>query len=637
MSGSQHDVPQAGNNPVTVSDRVKAPVSSAGPTDSGGGQQPHVQTAENKESVYAKPLIHKSGYLSSNMARRNSVGDPLNTKKRKVMDTSIDLTREAVPYKKEVSKEFLLLQDALSSTKDMIKELGEKMEKNTSRDIKDLSARLRRQANILDGQAINSWLENFRYLPTQKMTYDQDVQVNMAEVEKITTDQNTQTPEEWRNYNEDVVIIDGVDSYDEWKQISERPWPNTIYQNTNITVGNPLESKHDTVKVVLVNEEDREMRYSIQSLYRKRFPELSELHENFEIIEQITKTRTEQVTQKVIKIMVTGMEEELWQSLVKLKEVTKNELGIAMHHITGMTLDLMRKMTETIFHSSETKVTIYTTEKQLGIENERNVTTGRRERKTYALIVEEEGINNNDLLRNIKSSIRSNNASKLIQSISTTRQGKLIIRTEKDDDEIKVLQDAIQKTSKSIRVNLRRSEAQNKTIHIKGMEATTEKEEVKAAIEETVGTIKEENCKMGELRPYGKNNQAITLTLERKLADELINKRNIRVGLVICQVDPHINVPKCFRCWAYDHEAKHCRGPDRTGLCLKCGEEGHKAKECKNDERCLICNERGHKIGSSKCEAFRRALTIARKANDTQTEQQGSYGNKSDEEPAYHQ
>lgn len=119
-------LPQAGNNPVTVSDRVKAPVSSAGPTDSGGGQQPHVQTVENKESAYAKPLIHKAGYFSSNMARRNSVGDPLNTKKRKVMDTSIDLTQESVPYKKDVSKEFLLLQEALSSTKELIKELGER-------------------------------------------------------------------------------------------------------------------------------------------------------------------------------------------------------------------------------------------------------------------------------------------------------------------------------------------------------------------------------------------------------------------------------------------------------------------------------------------------------------------------------
>ncbi|XP_066251426.1 eukaryotic translation initiation factor 3 subunit A-like [Euwallacea similis] len=38
MSGIQKRVPQAGKNPATGSDRVKAPVTSAGPKDSGGGQ-----------------------------------------------------------------------------------------------------------------------------------------------------------------------------------------------------------------------------------------------------------------------------------------------------------------------------------------------------------------------------------------------------------------------------------------------------------------------------------------------------------------------------------------------------------------------------------------------------------------------
>jgi len=165
----------------------------------------------------------------------------------------------------------------------------------------------------------------------------------------------------------------------------------------------------------------------------------------------------------------------------------------------------------------------------------------------------------------------------------------------------------------SIKVSARCSQETSQKIHIRGMDSTAEKGEVKEAIEEMVGTMEDGTYTIGEFRPYGRNNQATTVTMEMSKASFLISKKSIRIGLINCQIEQHIEVKKCFKCWSYDHIEKECKGPDRSTLCHKCGGEGHKAKECQNMEKCPLCDEQGHKAGPSKCGIFRRALFNVRK------------------------
>ncbi|KAJ8955514.1 hypothetical protein NQ314_006880 [Rhamnusium bicolor] len=71
---------------------------------------------------------------------------------------------------------------------------------------------------------------------------------------------------------------------------------------------------------------------------------------------------------------------------------------------------------------------------------------------------------------------------------------------------------------------------------------------------------------------------------------------------------------RCYKCWSYDHRAADCNGTDRTKTCYKCGKEGHAVTNCTDEEFCPLCSTAGHRAGSGRCVAFRRALSQANKA-----------------------
>ncbi|XP_066245222.1 uncharacterized protein [Euwallacea similis] len=101
--------------------------------------------------------------------------------------------------------------------------------------------------------------------------------------------------------------------------------------------------------------------------------------------------------------------------------------------------------------------------------------------------------------------------------------------------------------------------------------------------------------------------------LEERRVEELMKDPRIRIGYVVCRMERRLEVGRCYRCWGLEHEAKDCRGEDKTGCCFACGERGHRRRECKGEERCCNCGKTGHRTGSEGCEVFRKALAKARK------------------------
>ncbi|KAK4887181.1 hypothetical protein RN001_003452 [Aquatica leii] len=83
--------------------------------------------------------------------------------------------------------------------------------------------------------------------------------------------------------------------------------------------------------------------------------------------------------------------------------------------------------------------------------------------------------------------------------------------------------------------------------------------------------------------------------------------------MVRCKLEKHVKMERCFKCWSYNHRARDCDGPDRSGRCYACRQEENSAKICKNEEFCIVCNKNGHKAGSGKCIVFRRSLLQAKK------------------------
>ncbi|XP_065088382.1 uncharacterized protein LOC135709872 [Ochlerotatus camptorhynchus] len=66
-----------------------------------------------------------------------------------------------------------------------------------------------------------------------------------------------------------------------------------------------------------------------------------------------------------------------------------------------------------------------------------------------------------------------------------------------------------------------------------------------------------------------------------------------------------------FKCMNFGHQARNCKGPDRSELCRKCGEKGHVAKDCLKQPRCMLCRKEdgnGHKTGSFRFPAYKKAI-----------------------------
>ncbi|CAG9772674.1 unnamed protein product [Ceutorhynchus assimilis] len=130
------------------------------------------------------------------------------------------------------------------------------------------------------------------------------------------------------------------------------------------TAGN---TKATTVKFVLVEPSDASIDESIQMLYRNGYPELTESTEDFAVLKQKSnwKLRNDTLpTQKVIKINQGDCEEDLWHKLNMLKEETKEDRWVALHHLEKCSVERLRKMAEAIFHGGDTQVTIFTNRMQ---------------------------------------------------------------------------------------------------------------------------------------------------------------------------------------------------------------------------------------------------------------------------------
>ncbi|KAJ8932450.1 hypothetical protein NQ314_014646 [Rhamnusium bicolor] len=69
----------------------------------------------------------------------------------------------------------------------------------------------------------------------------------------------------------------------------------------------------------------------------KRYPELTDVKEEFEILEQITRARSQELNnytcRTIVKITQNGTDEDLWKKLTKIRDEVVDAKWIAMHHV----------------------------------------------------------------------------------------------------------------------------------------------------------------------------------------------------------------------------------------------------------------------------------------------------------------
>lgn len=195
----------------------------------------------------------------------------------------------------------------------------------------------------------------------------------------------------------------------------------------------------------------------------------------------------------------------------------------------------------------------------------------------------------------------------------------------RDSEAMEGFRSAVGARQDGVRVRTMGEFTNTETIHIRGIDGVTEKEELVKAMEGKLNcSLKNIDHKLSALRPFTNGTKVVTLTINKKDA-EMMTKKGLWVGIAPCLVERRVKVRRCFTCWGFDPLAAECKGPERT-RCHNCGEEGHMAEGCQGEEFCVLCKKKGHRTKSGRCGLFKRALSAARRADRQNSRQNSTRG-----------
>lgn len=508
--------------------------------------------------------------------------------------------KEDSPYKTVDCIEALTLIEAIKENKKI-------MEKLDKIDIKDVDRmevtleRLRRNAEVFQREMIQQWLDRNSEEKTEKMLLDMESQTEGKGV-----DAGVQT-DPWVGLKE-ITTAEGINTWEKLEELKDIEWSGSAYARTEIKIGNPALGQ-ETCKI-LVKERSRDS--GAQDAYVRRYPELGELEGDFEVLESSTKIRSSNSSRKDTRIFSLKPmgPVDLWEKLKQVEAEVQDGEDVGIHHVNMMDLSLFRKVLECIFKNGTGRVTLYTS---LRKQNE-----GAAPR-SYGIVVSEGNKPYREVLDIVKKTITDAKDIDAVRGARSTKDGKVLLLLDRNVEAMTNIKRVLKDSG---RVKAREVGAGKTIYHMRGMAEGTSGNEVVEAITSQCG-FRRETITISQLRPNRGGTLAATVSIPAGMEDRMPEGSNIRVGLARCRVEKRLEVRKCFKCWAYDHEARECTGEDRSGACYKCGIKGHKAEECQNKERCPICDEEGHYLGSGRCSSFRNALKKARLKDKARTISEG--------------
>ncbi|XP_037929292.1 uncharacterized protein LOC119663761 [Teleopsis dalmanni] len=239
-----------------------------------------------------------------------------------------------------------------------------------------------------------------------------------------------------------------------------------------------------------------------------------------------------------------------------------------------------------------------------------NIKKGKSIRpRADAIIIEkmEKEMSYAEILRTVKSNEQLKNLGNKVKKLRRTQKGDLLIELKKSEKAAaNECCAAIEKVLENVaKVNLR---SHNVTIQCRGLikDLNTD-DELFDAIEMQAKVKRPDKCTIKSRRKTYGGTESTYLMLPAEDAKKVLARGHLIVGWTRCQVTEVTTPQRCFRCWAYDHLALKCKGPDRTNICRRCGNEGHRAANCNDAEKCVLC-EGAHTAGSGKCPRYKEAL-----------------------------
>lgn len=235
----------------------------------------------------------------------------------------------------------------------------------------------------------------------------------------------------------------------------------------------------------------------------------------------------------------------------------------------------------------------------------------RRKSRGDALIVEaSDKTTYAALLRKVREDPDLKELGENVVKTRRTQKGEMIFELKKDPA-VKSL-DYRELVAKSLGSDANvRALSQEVVIECRDLDAVTTEEELRFALTE--------QCKLDvpvqiRLRKAFGGTQTAAIRLPVDAANKLVEIGKIKVGWAVgtLRATPRVakQMERCFRCIEFGHQARSCKGPDRSTLCWRCGGSGHVARDCTKQPRCMFCKpEDGndHSTGGFKCPMYKKA------------------------------
>lgn len=434
---------------------------------------------------------------------------------------------------------------------------------------------------------------------------------------------------------------------EERRTLSNRNWPECLFQNTKVVRGNPFMGSKDINGVILVMGKNDESRLIDTAI--ARFPEIKMLVEEEEDKEEENDCQ-----------MDTGMEKEnykMMENTVKIGKKTqtrkifiiKSDDGIEAvdtihkiideHKIDGTDMGVvatekhdrstLRKRIEMKLRISKHEIDFYVPTKY---GNSSIRPTPKKETVTSLNVIlkSENKDRYDETLRELKKEINSEMANKLgveIKGVVKTDTGDMKIMLEEiKQGSVKELQSKVQRITETVAdlVSIKTNEVWKgakrrgalKSLFLQDLDTVVTKEELEENLK-AVPELKNAQWMVAGLRPSLRGRgQTAKIEVEAEVADVLIRNEHIKLGWCSAKVVECVNPLRCYKCLKLGHKAKECTaseaGYDR---CYNCNQTGHQARNCQKTAICRDCNEEGHRSGTMNCNVFRRLVNETRREN----------------------
>jgi len=541
----------------------------------------------------------------------------------------------------------------------LCEKLADNIDRNTKKEIKDISIRLTRKIAKLNQIEMWDWLEKIvdDSIESWKNPGPATEQAKPATVEQSTQTDPLELYNKRSGINEDDEMDDTDDNHytvglvqpntgEELKVVLKENWTEKSFTRTTLAVGNPLTQRDKPDIAILVTDSEIALDTGIYKIIADHIPELREdenedtsprcirlstrykkdgtwLEKHRNIYKMLIKSREHMEILTALKTLtetatgdgctalsvplITEADPETVRRLAEIATSGKN-LKIKIHGpksimdkiLTGQTLTSEPKKSRAIAAKQETGHRRITNANGRGAPKEKS----DPKKQKSAIIIRTQGREYSQVLKDIKDTFTAQKDKPTVSGITETKKGDVLITTDNETNATLLQKTLVEKFASE---NVVLKTGKKRILHVKNIDALSSQAEIEQALKSDTSDI-QGNLDITNIRPSFGNCQNATVRTDDKIADRLLQNGYVVIGFTRCKISERIEVFRCNRCWAYDHSKKDCNGPDRARLCLKCGQPGHKSTDCKGPNYCPLCDSQTHSAASLRCPQHSRAI-----------------------------